>query len=75
MNDEKYNLCTCQLFESKSMSLSTSYTEIRPKTDYFLPTTTALLLSPGCCSSACTLYTVGGDLNDLLKSQETIFVD
>ena len=34
-----------QLFESKSMSLSTSYTEIRPKTDYFLPTTTALLLS------------------------------
>ena len=72
--NEKYNLCTRQLFESKSMSLSTSYTEIRPKTDYFLPTTTALLLSPGCCSSACTL-TVEGDLNDLLKSQETIFVD
>ena len=72
MNDEKYNLCTCQLFESKSMSLSTSYTEIRPKTDYFLPTTTALLLS---WLLQLSLYTVEGDLNDLLKSQETIFVD
>ena len=70
--NEKYNLCTCQLFESKSMSLSTSYTEIRPKTDYFLPTTTALLLS---WLLQLSLYTVEGDLNDLLKSQETIFVD